>query len=233
MPNGTNMPEPSRRRGRPRAYDPELALRHATDTFWDGGFAATSLDDLSAATGMNRPSLYAAFGDKEALYLRAMEQQGRRSAAALVAVLAQPKPLRAALGDVYQGALSIYLTGAHGARGCFLVGTASSEAVMNPRVRAVLATALRSFDDAFERRFRRARTDGELGAALDLAALARIASGVLHTLALRSRAGEGRAVLDGIAASAIDLITPPTAPKPTAPKPTAKPAPRRRRSPRG
>ena len=56
------------RRGRPRAYDPETALSQAMAVFWDAGYAATSLDDLSAATGMNRPSLYGAFGDKHALY---------------------------------------------------------------------------------------------------------------------------------------------------------------------
>jgi AcrR family transcriptional regulator len=60
---------PLRPRGRPRAYDPDVALAQAMDTFWHAGYAGTSLDDLSAATGMNRPSLYAAFGDKRALYL--------------------------------------------------------------------------------------------------------------------------------------------------------------------
>ena len=53
-----------KRRGRPRGYEPEVALARALDVFWKDGFAATSLDDLSAATGMNRPSLYGAFGDK-------------------------------------------------------------------------------------------------------------------------------------------------------------------------
>ena len=69
----SNAPPPAspRPRGRPRAYRPELALAQARDAFWRDGFAATSLDDLSAATGMNRPSLYAAFGDKQALYVKA------------------------------------------------------------------------------------------------------------------------------------------------------------------
>src|SRR3954452_12779539 len=62
-----------RTRGRPRAYDPDEALAKAMGAFWDHGYAATSLDDISAATGMNRPSLYAAFGDKQAIYLKAIE----------------------------------------------------------------------------------------------------------------------------------------------------------------
>jgi len=62
-----------KRRGRPRAYDPETALARAAATFWKAGYAGTSLDDLAAATGMNRPSLYAAFGDKRELYLKTLE----------------------------------------------------------------------------------------------------------------------------------------------------------------
>src|SRR4051812_36374931 len=60
---------PGRPRGRPRGFDPEAALGQARDVFWDAGFAASSLDELSAAMEMNRPSVYAAFGDKETLYL--------------------------------------------------------------------------------------------------------------------------------------------------------------------
>src|SRR5438477_162343 len=61
---------PAKRRGRPRGYQPEIALGRALDLFRKNGFAATSLDDLSAATGMNRPSLYGAFGDKRELYIK-------------------------------------------------------------------------------------------------------------------------------------------------------------------
>ena len=67
------MEQTQKRRGRPREYDPELALAKARDTFWRAGYAATSLDELSDAMDMNRPSLYAAFGDKETLFLRALE----------------------------------------------------------------------------------------------------------------------------------------------------------------
>ena len=71
-----------RSRGRPRQYDEETALRAAADVFWTKGFSATSLDDLSSAMGMNRPSIYRAFGDKEAIYRRALMQfaQGMEAA---------------------------------------------------------------------------------------------------------------------------------------------------------
>ena len=62
------------RRGRPRTYDPGEALERATEAFWRQGYSATSLDALSEATRMNRPSLYGAFGDKHALYTTALER---------------------------------------------------------------------------------------------------------------------------------------------------------------
>ncbi len=67
-------PVEPKRRGRPRAYQPEVALARALDVFWKEGFAGTSLDDLSAATGMNRPSLYGAFGDKRELYIKSYQR---------------------------------------------------------------------------------------------------------------------------------------------------------------
>ena len=72
-------PAEPKRRGRPRAYQPEVALARALDVFWKEGFSATSLDDLSAATGMNRPSLYGAFGDKRELYIKSYESYRERA----------------------------------------------------------------------------------------------------------------------------------------------------------
>jgi AcrR family transcriptional regulator len=68
------MVEKARSRGRPRSYDSAVALDSAAQLFWAKGFADTSLDDLSAAMGMGRPSIYNAFGDKEALFIRALER---------------------------------------------------------------------------------------------------------------------------------------------------------------
>ena len=92
----------TRRRGRPRAYDPAVAMRQARDTFWRGGYAATSLEDLSAGMGMNRPSIYAAFGDKRALYLQAVTEYAETSRAWLATALARPRPLPDGLRAVYR-----------------------------------------------------------------------------------------------------------------------------------
>ncbi len=181
------------------------------DTFWDAGYAGTSLDDLSAATGMNRPSPYAAFGDKRALYLRALERYRASGRAALKETLALDQPLRQTLRQVYAKALALYLSGEEAARGCFAIGTAATEAVGNPEVRAFLADSVRSVDDAFEACIRSARDRGELKPEADPTALARLATAVMHTLAIRSRAGAPRAALEAVAEAGVNLICGPQA----------------------
>jgi AcrR family transcriptional regulator len=198
--------KPPGRRGRPRAYDPETALAQARAAFWDTGYAGTSLDDLSDCTGMNRPSLYAAFGDKRALYQRTLDDYRATAREALRAALRYDCPLRAALRGLYDRALSLYLSGEHGARGCYLIGTALTEAVRDPAARAALADALRNLDQAFEARIRHARDQGELRDDADPAALATLASAVLHTLAIRARAGETREALQAVADAGVALI---------------------------
>src|SRR5215510_8193364 len=83
-----------KRRGRPRAYDPDQAIARAAAQFWKAGYAGTSLDDLVAATGMNRPSLYAAFGDKRAIYLKTLDYYMEEGRALARDALADDPPLR-------------------------------------------------------------------------------------------------------------------------------------------
>ncbi|HLJ19517.1 MAG TPA: TetR/AcrR family transcriptional regulator [Stellaceae bacterium] len=194
------------RRGRPRAYDPERALAQATSAFWDAGYSATSLDDLSAATGMNRPSLYGAFGDKRALYLKTIEGYRAMAQAAMRQSLPYDGALREALTELYDRAISLYLSGEHGARGCLLTSTAATEAVMDPEIRRAARAALEEIDAAFEARMRHGREHGDLPRSADPAMLGKLASAILHTLSIRARTGAPRAMLEEIAASGVNLI---------------------------
>jgi AcrR family transcriptional regulator len=196
----------SRRLGRPPEYDRDVALERATEAFWDAGFSGTSLDDLSARMGMNRPSLYAAFGDKQALYLKTLESYRAGRRAAIAAALGSGRPLRDALRAIYARMVDRFLAGEHGARGCYLVGTAVTEAVENPGVREMLSGSVRELDEGFRAAFSAAQARGELGKQADPGALAMFASAVVHTLALRARAGQPRAVLREVAESAVKLI---------------------------
>src|SRR5262245_31445740 len=195
-----------KRRGRPRAYQPEVALARALDVFWKEGFAGTSLDDLSAATGMNRPSLYGAFGDKRELYIKTYQSYRDRARQRMSEAFAAELPLREMLERVYAIALDMYLSGKDGPRGCFTVMTATSEAVFDPAIRELVITGLAEVDRFFARIFRRAQERGELAATADPQVLAQLASATLHTIAVRARAQVPRAELDAIVRGALDLM---------------------------
>jgi TetR/AcrR family transcriptional regulator, copper-responsive repressor len=205
MPRKNSEPE-APRRGRPRAYDPEAALKQATDTFWKTGYSGTSLDSISAATGMNPPSLYAAFGNKRALYLEALAHYWELSLAASREALAEDLPLGESLILAYDAALSIYFSGKGSARGCFVIGTAVTETLEDAEIRKSVAAGLRAIDADFEARFRTAIDRGELRSDADPAALAIIASAVMHSIAIRARAGIPRAELRETARKAVRVV---------------------------
>jgi TetR/AcrR family transcriptional regulator, copper-responsive repressor len=199
-------PVPPKRRGRPRAYQPEVALGKALDLFRKDGFAATSLDDLSAATGMNRPSLYGAFGDKRELYIKSYARYRADARAAMIEIFRDDMPIRKRLARIYAVALDIYLSGEAGPRGCFTVMTAASEAVADPEIRAMVLEGFAELDKAFAACFRLAKEKGELPASADPHVLAQLASATIHTIAIRARAGVPRKELEAIVKGAIDVI---------------------------
>jgi AcrR family transcriptional regulator len=199
-------PAPPKRRGRPRAYQPDVALAKALDLFRKDGFAATSLDDLSAATGMNRPSLYGAFGDKRELYIKSYRRYREDARAAMQDIFRNEQPIRQRLARIYAIALDIYLSGESGPRGCFTVMTAASEAVADPDIRAMVLEGFAELDKAFAACFRLAEEKGELPEGADHAVLAQLASATIHTIAIRARARVPRKELEAIVKGALDVM---------------------------
>src|SRR5450432_873914 len=199
-------PAPPKRRGRPRTYEPEVALGQALDLFRKDGFAATSLDDLSAATGMNRPSLYGAFGDKRELYIKSYARYRADARAAMLDIFRQELPIRKRLARIYAVALDIYLSGEARPRGCFTVMTAASEAVADPQIRAMVLEGFSELDKAFAACFRIAKDKGELPASADPVVLAQLASATIHTIAIRARAQVPRRELEAIVKGAIEVM---------------------------
>ena len=208
-------PVSSRPRGRPRAYDPDAALQAALETFWKGGLAGTSLDEIVAATGMNRPSLYAAFGDKRALYMQALARYQAASADALRGELAADTTLADALTRIFRRAIALYVGGEGPARGCFSVSTATTEAIEDPEIRQMVADGTQRLDQAFEARVRRAQAAGELPPAANSEALGALCSATIHTLAVRARAGTPAETLQALAAQAVQVICGAGAAKPS------------------
>jgi TetR/AcrR family transcriptional regulator, copper-responsive repressor len=184
------------RRGRPRAYDPEAAIKAARDVFWVKGYAATSLDDIVEATGMNRPSLYAAFGDKEAVYLAALKMQGELLVQAVAGAVALDMKLKAFIDLFFGRCIESYLAGANGPRGCFLVGTALTESLVRGDVGAVVRDSFGRVEELLEQRFARGKKSGELPKTVEPRALAMLMSSTMHELSMLARSGEKRPRLE-------------------------------------
>lgn len=189
-----------RPRGRPRAFDEAKVLDAVLSVFWTKGYSAASLDDLSAAAGVTRPSLYAAFGDKEAMYLRALSDFQGRVEVGFAAAFAQGDVLEG-LDRFYQAALEQYL---EQARGCMVMCTAPVEATSSLAIRSALSAMVQQIDDHFTAVMARAMGGRDLGRAQ---ALGKLASAVLHSLAIRARAGATELDLRAFARqSAYDLM---------------------------
>ncbi|MDV2986761.1 UNVERIFIED_CONTAM: TetR/AcrR family transcriptional regulator [Methylobacteriaceae bacterium AG10] len=189
-----------RGRGRPRAFDREAALTAAMHLFWRKGFAATSISELTAAMGIGSPSLYAAFGSKEALYAEALRHYGERYEARVWGRFAAAPTARAAVEALLMSsAAALTEAGATGEpRGCMVTLSAvggEGQAELGACVRAARARGL----EAVTGRLGRAVAEGELSPALDLPALARFVMTVQGGLSLQARDGASRAELEAVA----------------------------------
>ena len=196
-------------RGRPRTFDEDRVLGSILDTFWTKGYTACSMDELANAARVSKPSLYAAFGDKLGLYLRAMDRFTGEFEGEVDAALGRDRPLAEGLTAFYQVCLERFLSGDQGPRGCLVLCTAATEAVVEPEIRGVLAGVLSRFDGALERSFVKAVESGQISRDADPRALASLAAAVLHSLAIRVRAGEPRDRLDALIAAAVRTFATP------------------------
>ena len=149
---------PLPKRGRPRAYDPEDALKRARERVLGEAVCRHDAYYIVEATGMNRPSLYAAFGDKEAIYLAALKMQGELLVGAVAGAVKLDLKLKPFLDLFFDRCIESYLAGANGLRGCFLCGhRADGIADAGLRSRRVVRDAFERVDGLLEGRFRRRR----------------------------------------------------------------------------
>ena len=194
-----------RLRGRPRQFDPETALANAISVFSTKGFSGASLDDLAEAMEINRPSLYRAFGNKEALYREALGQFVGQMRDMIDQLVVTEPDLRTALKNMYSASLDVYFADTP-AQSCLLFCTAPVEALIHPEVRQDMTTVISEIDTVLESRFKQAQDDGHLARHVDPAAMARMAQGVLHSLAIRARAGEARSLLDEMSSHSVTVM---------------------------
>jgi AcrR family transcriptional regulator len=182
-----------RRAGRPPAFDRDDVVEKAQRLFWRDGAAGVSLDSLSAATGLHKPSLYGAFGGKAGLYVAALDAYIERGAPDVRGAFAQA-PLRAALESWFEADLDIFCR-ADDRRGCFLLGTAIQAAADSPEVRSRVEAVFAGLRGLLQSRLERAVTEGDLAPGTDVGALTEILFATHIALAVEARAGASRDAL--------------------------------------
>ena len=201
-----NSAAPAPTRGRPRSFDTDDVLERVRDTFWKYGYAGTSMDQLSAATGLHKPSLYGAFGDKKALYLAALDNYLAEVRAEFALALAVPN-LFESLYRVSECSIDKFLRGRENdGTGCFMMSTAMPEAAKDPDISKVVRGAMESLERAFLLRFERAIADGEIPATVDPNVLTMILVANHYEMSGRARTGYSRAELRTLADRAQDLV---------------------------
>ena len=174
-------------RGRPRDFDIDQALDRAVDVFWRKGYEGASLTELTNAMGINRPSLYAAFGDKEALFRKALDRYSRSQAGYINAALDAPTAREAVERLLYRTAEQMCAR-EHPA-GCLLVQGALAAGDEGESVRRELATRRDQARAAIFQRLRRAKKEGDLTPRADPSALARYVMTVVNGMAVQGAGG--------------------------------------------
>lgn len=175
-------------RGRPRSFERDAALIRAMELFWERGFEGTSISDLTAAMGINAPSLYAAFGSKEQLFREAVAYYNDPARCPTGQALASQPTARGAIEALLRDNAANY-TAPGTPRGCMIVLSANTYTPESEPVRDLL-TDLRDRDKQdLRERLDRAVRDGELPASADTGALTDFVMTVLHGLSIQARDG--------------------------------------------
>ena len=180
-------------RGRPRAFDLDAALDAAIEVFWRQGYEGTSLADLTDAMGINRPSLYNAFGNKEDTFKLAVDRYARVDMAYVDAALAAPTAFEVAERYLHDNAEAVTTRGRP--PGCLSIQGGLSASPEDDRVVQYLAERRALGEARFAERFARAIAEGDLDAPEDPAELAKYVNTVSAGLAVQAAGGATRAEL--------------------------------------
>lgn len=174
-------------RGRPREFDPETALAAALEVFWRRGYESASMAELTEAMGITKPSLYACFGNKEALFRKALDLYERDKLCYIQTALEAPTA-KAVADRLLHGALAIQ-TGGTDPRGCMGVISSVGGTTHAESIRDEVLARRASSDRAMVERFERAKAEGDLPAGVEPQALACYLFTVVQGMAVQAGAG--------------------------------------------
>jgi AcrR family transcriptional regulator len=187
--------------GRPRSFDVHKALDCALQVFRRKGYEGASLSDLTAAMGINRPSLYAAFGDKETLFRRALDRYTERTMSSMREAL-EEKTARGFVERLLRGA-AVLQTKPGNPQGCLTVTGALACGEESEPIRRELICRRGQIERLISDRLRKAKKEGELPAGSNPADLARYLATVIQGMAVQASAGATRAELRRVAETAL------------------------------
>jgi AcrR family transcriptional regulator len=189
--------------GRPRSFDEMEALEKATQVFWSKGYDGVTIDDLVSGMGVGRPSLYAVYGDKRAIFLRALAIYAERKGASAAKALLSPRSLRDSIAGFLRYAVES-ATEKGSARGCLMICVAPL--VDDAEVQRFLQSAVAGGAALLERRFRDGIGAGEIPSNFPVATRAVQVTDLARGLTLRAQLGTPRKTLLGDAEEAADLV---------------------------
>jgi AcrR family transcriptional regulator len=184
---------PSRPRGRPRAFDRDEALDRAMHLFWQRGYEATSVSDLTEAMGITPPSLYSAFGDKKRLFLEAVDSYQNGPGSFAQAAFKEPTAERAMHRLLTDTIDSFFEPG--NPKGCMVVLAATNCTAESSDIADELAARRRIVERIVRERIAAGREAGELANDTDVDALAGLIVTTLYGLSIKARDGASRAAL--------------------------------------
>jgi AcrR family transcriptional regulator len=190
--------------GRTRQFDADEALDRALDVFWVRGYEGATLPELTRAMGINRPSLYAAFGNKEELFRKALDRYQAGPLSFMAGALNEPTA-RAVAEALFSGFIRCIHRDRGQARGCLIVAGALACGTQAEPVRRELARLREETVTAVRERFGRAVREADLPKGTDCAALARYVATVLNGLAVQAASGATGAELRQVAALAMQV----------------------------
>ena len=187
--------------GRTRQFDADVALDRALEVFWARGYEGATLPELTEAMGINRPSLYAAFGNKEQLFRKALDHYQAGPQSFLAEAMRKPTA-RAVVEAIFSGFVRMQRDRSR-SRGCMIVSGALACGEETEPVRRELARLRQAAVTALRERFERAVREGDLPEGTDCATLARYIATVLNGLAVQAVSGATEKELRLVAAMAM------------------------------
>ena len=190
---------------RPREFNEASALQAAINCFWQRGYEATSMRDLAASMGISLPSLYGTFGDKEELFVKALEQYRDQSARTrikrLEESLSPKRAIKVFIEEIIQRSIDDKER-----RGCFLINSALEVAPHDAKLAALIAECLGEIEAFFHRSVKAAQMEGTVPKGRNARDLARLLFGVLLGIRVLARSKPDRALLEGVARPALALL---------------------------